>query len=332
MRLIGELPTETQANTFTAWLLTLSIDAHQDRAGDAVFEIWAKDEDQFESAVQELNAFRADPSAEKYRSAEKKAKKIQDEKFAKAKQHQKNLHRGIAQNKKGWFETAPLTMMLIVCSALVALFSDFGSAEKSERWHSRALQFVSVTEPSPELIASYLESPDNLDVRLASISRGELWRLISPIFVHYGAFHLIFNMLWLVQLGRMIEMRYGTLCLAMIVVFTAIFSNLLQGIVPMNVGGSAPGLSMSLMITRFGGMSGVVYGLFGFIWFRMLYDPNSRMNLSQLTIIIMVGYLFYCMIGPDSASVANWAHGGGIVMGMLLGLSPIGKRLKRRKI
>jgi GlpG protein len=337
MRLIGELPTGNQANTFAAWLLTLSIETHFDEAGESTFEIWVKDEDEFQRAMGELSEFKQNPDAEKYRNAHKDAKRIADERLAKAKQHQKNIQRGIPNNKKGWFETSPLTVTLVVICAVVAIFSNFGDVSEADQWVARALQFVSVDAPGEELKAAAKLSPDSMQVRLASIFRGELWRLVSPIFVHYGAFHIIFNMLWLVQLGRMIEMRYGTLRLGMIVIFTAIFSNVLQSIVPIGVGGSGPFLINDLLITRFGGMSGVVYGLFGFIWLRMLYDPNARMYLSQMTVVLMIGYLFYCMVSPTiggiegSGRVANWAHGGGIVMGMLLALSPLGKTFGRPK-
>jgi GlpG protein len=333
MRLIGNLPSEAEANTFAAYLLTQSIECHVESDGQNAFDVWVKDEDGFEKAKAEIVDFRADPNGEKYRKAVTEASKIEEAAVAKQQQYRKNIRQGTASAQKGIFETAPLTMVLVLICVVVSLLTEFGSSKHHDRAVARALQFVSVDAPSEELQQSYAENPDSMDVRLASIFRGELWRTISPIFYHYGTFHLVFNMLWLVQLGRMIEARYGTLCLAMIVVFSAIFSNVLQGVVPGDVGGSVPFLGNGLLISICGGMSGVIYALFGFIWFRMLYDPNSRMYLPQSTVIILIGWLFYCMVVPQiggsfggSGSVANWAHGGGMVMGLLLGLSPIGKR------
>ena len=319
-------------------MLTQSIDCHVESDGNNAFDVWVKDEDGFEQAKNEFALFRENPKAEKYRQAIGKAKKIQEANVARQKQYQKNVRSGPVQ--KGLLEAAPLTMVMVGICVVVALLSNFGAPEKFDKAVARALQFVSVDSPSEELQLAWHSNRDSLNVRLASVYRGELWRTISPIFYHYGPFHIVFNMMWLVYFGRMIEGRYGTVTMAMIVVFSAIVSNVLQCVVPAEVGGSAPAFVNNLMITQLGGMSGVNYALFGFIWFRMLYDPYSRMQLSQMTIIIMIGYLFYCMLSPQVGSlmgesgggtVANWAHGGGMVMGLLLGLSPIGKMFGKKK-
>jgi len=340
MRLIGNLPSESEANQLTAWLLTQSIECHVERDGENGFDIWAKDEDGLETAKQEFAEYQKDPKAEKYRSAVAEARRIHEAKLVKQKKYQKNVRAGAAPVQRGIFEAAPLTMVLVLICVIVAVLSNFGDESKEDRAIARALQFVAVDAPNEALQQEYHSNPDSLNVRLASIYRGEFWRTISPIFYHYGTFHIVFNMIWLVHLGRMIEERYGTLCLAMIVVFSAIFSNVLQCVVPGSVGGSVPQLMSNLLITNLGGMSGVNYALFGFIWFRMLYDPDARMQLSQVTVVIMIGYLFYCMVSPQvgglmdgggGGRVANWAHGGGMVMGLLLGLSPIGKLFGKSK-
>ena len=334
MRLIGSLPSESEARSFVSWLLTKSIECHVEQDGDKDFDIWVKDEDGFETAKSELIEFRANPKNEKYRKAVAEAQKIEDQKVARQKKIQQNMQG--SGKPRGIFETAPLTMVMVMICAVVALLTGFGSAEYDQRAVARALKFVAVDSPSDELKQAWMTNPDSMEVRLASIYRGELWRTISPIFYHHGTFHLVFNMLWLVQLGRMIETRYGTLRLAMIVVFSAIVSNVIQCVVPFQLGGAAPILQNNLLINHLGGMSGVVYALFGFIWFRMLYDPESRFFLPQSTVIILIGWLFFCMLSPQlggvmgDGRVANWAHGAGMVMGLLLGWTPIGKRKSKK--
>ncbi len=331
------MPSESAADSLAAYLLTQSIECQVEPDGEHGFDIWVKDEDGFEQAKRELETFRSDPKAEKYRKAVAEAKKIQEAAVSRQKQYQKNIQ-SVGPVQKGIFETAPLTVVLILICVIVAALTEFGADKYDDRAVARALQFVAVDTPSEQLQQAWQTNRDSMEVRLASIYRGELWRTMSPIFYHYGPFHIVFNMLWLAYFGRMIEGRYGTLCLAMIVVFSAIFSTVLQCVVPASVGGSVPMLYTDLLISHLGGMSGVNYALFGFIWFRMLYDPNSRMFLPQTTVIIMIGYLFYCMLSPqiggtfggDAGRVANWAHGGGMLMGLLLGLSPIGKRLSKK--
>jgi GlpG protein len=83
------------------------------------------------------------------------------------------------------------------------------------------------------------------------IRAGEVWRLVTPIFLHSGLLHLLFNMLWLYQLGGQIEAQESSRSVAIMVLVFASICNTAQYLV------SGP---------LFVGMSGVVYGLLGYLW------------------------------------------------------------------
>jgi len=138
---------------------------------------------------------------------------------------------------------------------------------------------------------------------LPEIRHGEIWRLITPMLLHYSIIHILFNMMWLRDLGSMIEARQNSLVLAMLVVVCAAGSNLAQYFVSGN---------------HFGGMSGVVYALFGYIWIRGKFDPASGLFLHPSTVTMMIVWYFVCLVGLMSG-VANTAHGVGLAMGMAWG-------------
>jgi GlpG protein len=149
---------------------------------------------------------------------------------------------------------------------------------------------------------------------LVAIRRGQVWRLVTPIFLHFGILHLVFNMFWLRDLGGMIELRRGTWRLALIVLAAAVIPNLAQYF------WAGP---------FFGGMSGVVYALFGYVWIKGRYEPHLGLGVSQETAFIMLAWLVLCMTGWVG-DIANAAHVAGLVVGVVIAYLPIGVRRLQR--
>ena len=142
------------------------------------------------------------------------------------------------------------------------------------------------------------------------LAEGELWRLITPIFVHFGLMHFAFNGLWLCLLGARIERLLGSVHLLLLVLLSALVSNMGQFVWTGSV--------------AFGGMSGVIYALLGYIWIRHLLAPDPLLALPKELIGFMLFWLLFCMTGVLDfllgVGIANAAHFSGLVVGMLLGL------------
>ena len=144
----------------------------------------------------------------------------------------------------------------------------------------------------------------------AGIEQGQYYRLISPIFLHFGLLHLVFNCLWLSMLGFRIEAIEGSFHLLILVIICGIVSNMVQ----YNWSGSV----------NFGGMSGVIYALLGYVWIKHKVAPHNFPALPQGLMGFMVGWLVLCMTGilevTLGMAIANAAHLGGLIIGLILGL------------
>ena len=142
-----------------------------------------------------------------------------------------------------------------------------------------------------------------------SLNQGEYWRLITPVFIHFGIFHIVFNGLWLWEFGRRIEVVAGSLHFLMLVMVIGLVSNVSQYL------WSGPSL--------FGGMSGVIFGLLGYIWIRGKLAPHRGLLLPNGIVALMIGWLVVCMTGVIDlffqGSIANAAHLSGLLSGMALG-------------
>lgn len=139
---------------------------------------------------------------------------------------------------------------------------------------------------------------------------GEIWRLVTPAFLHFGIFHVLFNSLWVWDLGRRLEFLMGHWHFLLFFAVTAIASNVAQYWWSGSV--------------YFGGMSGVVYALVGFIAVRQRLVPHPAVAVPSALIGFMLVWLVLCMTGAVdyfiSGSVANAAHVGGLVAGVMYAL------------
>ncbi len=296
MRLIGHLADEKAARSFADYLYVQKIESHLDYEKPDGWGVWINDEDKIEEATRLLAAFQSNPADPKYRAEAKSAAELRaeaekgDQAYRKKVRDRRLLFRPLTAYGFG-----PVTLGLIVISVVVAILSKAGD-------DVRPIMGLFITESA----GNPLFGP-----ALPEIMHGQVWRLITPIFIHFGMLHILFNMLWLRDLGSMIEGRQSSWLLAVLVLVIAVVSNLAQ----FYYGGPA-----------FGGMSGVVYGLLGYIWMRGKFDPGSGLNLHPTTVTMMIIWFLACFT-PLIPHVANATHAAGLALGLAWGyLSSLGYR------
>lgn len=287
MRTIGNLPDEAQARRFGDYLVAHGIRNEVEPDADAAWTVWIMDEDQVTAALAGLERFRADPDAEEFRNARSAAAKAREAEAQEMADYRRRVRtRQSLFPKLGGYGVGPLTFGLIFLCIAVAVYSKLGYDRES-------------------LKGLFLADPENANgTFLPEVRAGDYWRLISPIFIHFGPLHLLFNMMWLYQLGCMIEARRGTFQLALLVTVTGTCPMLAQYLA------SGPGYV--------GGMSGVVYGLAGYVWMRGKYDRASGLYLDAQSIQWLLIWLVICyskLVG----NVANTAHIAGLVIGVVWG-------------
>jgi GlpG protein len=286
MRLIGHLKDEASAKTFSGFLVSKDIRnlVEPDAEGWAV---WIHSEDQIEAGQLALATYQQNPNDPKYQAASRAAETIERQQRNEEAKAAKRIH----DRDRIWTRSglAPLTLTLIGISVAVTLGVGLDPSVYDMRW-------LIISRPGMEF--------------LAEVRSGQVWRLITPIFIHFGPMHLLFNMLWLRDLGAMIEIRQGMPKLALLVVVLGVASNLGQYL---------------FWGPIFGGMSGVLYGLFGYIWLRGQCDPASGLALSSMTVWMMMIWFFLCLFGVIQ-NVANGTHAVGLLVGMLWGAAPMARK------
>jgi GlpG protein len=144
-----------------------------------------------------------------------------------------------------------------------------------------------------------------IDALTATLASGQIWRLLTPDFLHFSWTHIIFNSVMLWFLGSQIEWFDGRARLITLFVVTSLVSNGLQYFV------SGP---------LFGGLSGVVYGILGYCWLSQRTAPRFQFPPALVTFAVVWMVIGFTPL-PEIIGLgrmANEAHLGGFIAGLAL--------------
>ena len=141
------------------------------------------------------------------------------------------------------------------------------------------------------------------------IAAGQWWRTITPVFLHFKAFgsiftHILYNCLWWLMLGGLIESYEGSLRLILLFLFSAIVGN--------TIGGFFYG-------SYYGGLSGVCFALIGYVWLRGFDVPEYRAMVQPPLFYACVAFMLAGFIHLIPG-MADWVHASGLATGLLIAL------------
>src|SRR6267378_1181053 len=193
MRLIGHLTEKANALTFSDFLYVQGIGNDLEPEEDG-WAIWVHGEDEVPRAKELLEQFKTNPNDPRYQKRASEAsqlKQMAEVEEAQAKKRQFDRTKIFQQVRP--YGIGPLTFALVATCVAVAIFSGVGK-------NTDFLNHFFITQ-----IDEYGWKHD-----LPEIRNGQVWRLLTPIFLHFSAAHLIFNMLATLDLGSMVEARAGS--------------------------------------------------------------------------------------------------------------------------
>ena len=210
-----------------------------------------------------------------------------------AESHQvSNPAQKIAYNLFVAFINSPATLSLILASILVAVITSLGS-------EVHRLNFLFYPLIATSSLGALFDDIVNLRIAAGTL---------TPMFLHFGELHLIFNMLWLWYFGRQLEAIQPIWMFILLVVVTSFVSNTTQ--------------YLAIEFNNFGGMSGVVYGLVGYTWVIHSLMPRSCLLINTNMFIFFVVALVLMEI-VASSWIATAAHVGGLISGLIIGVAAV---------
>ena len=295
MRSAGTIRDKAHARRFADFLLTRGISARLDHR-DEGYTVWVHDEDRLAEVRSELPRFLAAPDDPRYnlsRAAESLREQARQAEAPAPAVVRASAVVGVPAVERAGLMGTPLALAIIALSVVVAIYTELKS-------------------DSPYL--DQLQIAQRGELGLASLRSGEVWRLFTPCFVHFSFLHLLFNMMWMFDLGRQIEASRGTLTLAFLVLVIGCTSNYAQYL------GDGAG---------FGGMSGVVFGLFGYVLLMARFAPSAGMVMIPSNAVFVLVWFVVCLTGAVGP-IANWAHGIGLVLGVAFGGIGVWQHERRR--
>ena len=177
----------------------------------------------------------------------------------------------------------PVTVLLILLNTLIFLIVEFtGGSENGQHMLECGAAYAPLI-----------------------LEQGQWYRVFSRMFLHFGAPHLINNMLVLFVLGQRLEPAVGRLRFLLIYIAGGLGGNFISLFWDMRTGD----YSVSA------GASGAVFAVMGGMIYVIIRHRGRVADLTMKQMLIMAAFSLY--FGFASEGVDNAAHAGGLLCGFL---------------
>lgn len=140
---------------------------------------------------------------------------------------------------------------------------------------------------------------------------GQVWRLLTAAFIHFGAMHIFFNMFVLWDIGRLCEIVVGKVRYALIYFAAALGGTIASTLFTAGISGGASGALF--------GVAGALLALVVLDHERRVFVQRDRLKSMLLRFIVINGVLQFMIPNIDIA-----AHMGGLVTGGAMGAAVFG--------
>ena len=286
MRKLVQVEDAAVGSRLCSYLNAKQVSSHlDDEKSEDGYQVWVLDDEVLEKAKSITQEFFANPTA---REVDQAIKAWHEKTVAQS--QKKTRHKEVNARTEifssGFSASSPVSFgLIVVCVCFFLLqFFDPSRVLRSYFWISKY-----VAKSLPEVF-----------------EQGQLWRLFTPCLLHKDIFHLIFNMYWLYLLGSSLEKNIKRSFYILLVVSIGIGSNLAH---------------YYLLHPAFEGMSGVIYGLGGYMWSSGVYNSNSKVSLDESTKKFFAFWYVLCwVLTAFGFRVANTIHGVGAFIGIALGI------------
>jgi len=145
---------------------------------------------------------------------------------------------------------------------------------------------------------------------LPCIQDGEIYRFFTPCFLHSGILHIFTNLLSQTMIGYTCEMYWGFWAMAFFYFATTLGASLLSCV------GTPCGISV--------GASGALLGIIGVyqVWLLLNWNDFLTVRNPGVQFCTLIWWLFIIfIIGISDTGIDSWAHFGGWLSGIFLGLA-----------